>query len=312
MTAGVSSATEWMGIITMKLSRNRTGYYIKEGFISIFNHRLMSFASICVIIAFLLIMGSFILMAVNINSVIGDMENENTILAFVDEYITETQARALSRELERTPNIERVNFITREEALDRFIGRHGETGRFTGVDADWFRHRYEIFVEDVAYMEESMREIAAVYGIERVNAHLLIAQTLRNIRNIVTVISVVIIAVLLAISLFIMSNTIKLATYERREEISIMRMVGATNSFIRWPFIIEGFILGFVGSMAAFAILWSLYSTISDSVYSFDAFFINLVPFVNVRIPIFALFTAIGFGVGVGGSTFALNRYLNV
>ena len=295
----------------MKFSRNRTGYYIKEGVTSIFAHSLMSFASVCIIIAFLLIMGSFILLAVNINSIIGDLENENIILAYIDEYFTDEQARGLGAEIARTPNVDRVVFITRQEAMDAFIGRH-EEGRFADIDVTVFRHRFQVFVEDVALIGETLHDLRAVYGIERVNANLVIAQALVSLRNIVTVVSVVIIAVLFAISLFIMSNTIKLATYERREEIAIMRMVGATNSFIRWPFIFEGFILGVIGSSAAFAILLGLYGIIAGGVYEFEAFFINLVPFSTVQLPLFVLFTAIGFGVGVGGSSFALNRYLKV
>ncbi|MCL2391732.1 MAG: permease-like cell division protein FtsX [Oscillospiraceae bacterium] len=296
----------------MKLSRNRTGYYIKEGVSSIFTHGLMSFASICIIIAFLLIMGSFILLAVNINAVIGELENENIILAYIDEYLSLAEARALGAEVSRTPNVSRVNFISREQAMYSFLGRHEDTARFADVDAEWFRHRFEVFVYDVALISDTQHDLLSIYGIRRVNANLTVAQALVTLRTIVTGVSIVIIAVLLAISLFIMSNTIKLATFERREEIAIMRMVGATNAFIRWPFIYEGFILGLIGSMAAFAILMSTYGVLAGRVYEFEAFFLNLVPFSNVSLPIFLLFAAIGFGVGVGGSALALNRYLKV
>ena len=303
--------TEWTGIITMKSSKSQAGYFLKEGFKSIFAHGLMSFASICIIIAFLMIMGSFILLAVNINSIVGELESENIILAFIDEYLSETEARALERELARTTNVSNVTFVTRESAMETFIGRHDDD-RFEDIDPTWFRHRYVIYVEDVAFIEDTLQELRTIYGIERVNANLTIARALVTFRNFITIVSLVIIAVLLAISLFIMSNTIKLAIYERREEISIMRMVGATNSFIRWPFIIEGFILGAMGSMLAFATIWSLYGVVVGRVYSFENFFINLLPFSYASLGIFVLFGAIGFGVGVGGSALALNKYLKV
>jgi len=296
----------------MKLSRNRTGYFIKEGVTSIFNHGLMSFASICIIIAFLLIMGSFILLSVNITSIIGDLEDENIILAYVDEYLTLSEAQALAPELRRTQNVSRVNFITREQALYNFIGRHEYRDRFADVDASWLRHRYEVFVDDVAYIGDTLHALSGIYGIERVTAHLAVARALVTIRNVVTGVSLAIIAVLLVISLFIMSNTIKLATYERREEIAIMKMVGATDAFIRWPFLCEGFILGMTGSMTSYVVLMGLYGLLSDRVYTFEQFFLNLVPFSSISIPIFMLFAAIGFGVGVGGSLVALNRYLKV
>ena len=296
----------------MKLSRNRTGYYIKEGVASIFAHSLMSFASICIIIAFLVIMGSFILLAVNINSLIGELESDNIVLAYVHENLSEADARGLSPSLRSLPNVTNVTFITREQAMENFIGRYDDTDRYDDVESNWFRHRFAVYVEDVALIGETQFALREIYGIERVNANLTIARGLVTLRNIVSGVSVVIIAVLLAISLFIMSNTIKLATFERREEIAIMKIVGATNAFIRWPFIYEGFILGLVGSLSAFAVIWGLYEVAATRVIEFEAGFFHLVQFSSVSVPIFILFSAIGFGVGVGGSGLALNRYLKV
>jgi len=296
----------------MKVNRNRTFYYIKEGITSIFNHSLMSFASICIIVAFLIIMGSFILLAVNINAIIGDLENDNIILAYVHENVSDSDARGIENTLRSIPNIASVAFITREEAFENFMRRYDEEDRFADIDYTVFRHRYAIYVEDVALIAETQQELRYIPELASASANLMIAQTLVNIRNIVSWISVIIIAVLLAISLFIMSNTIKLATYERREEIAIMKMVGATNSFIRWPFIFEGFILGLTGSLIAYLAIIGLYSLAADRVLEFEAGFFQLVVFSNVSVPLFLLFTGIGFGVGVGGSGFALNRYLKV
>jgi len=288
------------------------GYYIKEGVTSIFTHGLMSFASVCIIVAFLVIIGCFSLLAVNINSIVGELESENIILAYVDENLSETDARSLGPELRATPNVTRATFISREDAMQNFIGRYEDTERYSDVQADWFRHRYAVYVEDVALIAETQQALRSVYGIARVNANLTIAKGLVTIRNIVSGVSIVIIIVLLAISLFIMSNTIKLATFERREEIAIMKMVGATNAFIRWPFIYEGFILGITGSMSAFAALWALYRLVVDRAIAFESGFVSLVPFSNVSLPMFVVFAAIGFGVGVGGSGITINRYLKV
>jgi len=296
----------------MRLNRNRFGYYIKEGVTSIFTHSLMSFASICIIAAFLIIMGAFILLAININEIVGDLENENIILAYVDENLSEADAKALRPTLLRIPNVNNAVFITREEAMFSFIGRYEETERYSDVEPDWFRHRYAVYVDDVAIIAETQITLREVYGIRKVNANLTIAKGLVSVRNIVSGVSIVIVTVLLAISLFIMSNTIKLATFERREEIAIMKMVGATNSFIRWPFIYEGFILGITGSMSAFAALWALYRLATSSMVELETGLLNLVPFTNASLPLLVLFATIGFGVGVGGSSMALNRYLKV
>ena len=296
----------------MKLSRNRTGYYIKEGIVSIFTHSLMSFASVCIIIAFLVIMGSFALLAININALIGELENENILLAYVHENMSEQDARNLRHDIRAIDNVQRADFITREQAMQNFLGRYEDTDRYRDVDPTWFRHRYAIYVDDVEFIGETLQEINGIYGIDRVNANLTIARGLVTVRNIVSGISLVMVAVLLAISLFIMSNTIKLATFERREEIAIMKMVGATNAFIRWPFIYEGFILGITGSMAAFGVIWALYNLVSNSVLQMETGLLSIVPFSNVSLPLVLIFVAIGFGVGVGGSGMALNKYLNV
>jgi len=301
-----------MDTTIMKMNRNRTFYYIKEGVTSIFNHSLMSFASVCIIIAFLVIMGSFIMLAVNINSLIGELESDNTILAYVHENVSEAEARAIEPNLLTIPNISTATFVTRQEAFETFIGRHEDEGRFGDIDYTVFRHRFVIFVEDVAYISETQQALIHVPELAQVNANLTVARALVNFRNIVSWVSIIIVGVLLAISLFIMSNTIKLATFERREEISIMKMVGATNSFIRWPFIYEGFILGLTGSIVAFVSIMGLYGLAATGVMELEAGFFQLVPFATVSIPLFLLFAGIGFGVGVGGSAFALNRYLKV
>ena len=288
------------------------GYYIKEGVTSIFTHSLLSFASICTITAFLIIMGSFVLLALNINSIIGELESENIILAYVDENLSEADARSLAPVIRRTPNVTNAVFTSREEALQDFIGRYEDTERYSDVDATWFRHRYAVYVDDVALIGETQQALRDVYGIVKVNANLTIAKGMVTARNIVRVVSIVIVAVLLAISLFIMSNTIRIATNERREEIAIMKIVGATNGFIRWPFIYEGFILGIVGSLAAFAAIWALYRLVSNSAIQFETGFITLIPFSGISVQMFIVFIAIGFGVGVAGSGMALNRYLKV
>ena len=288
------------------------GYYIKEGVTSIFMHSLISFASICTITAFLIIMGSFVLLAVNINSVIGELENENIILAYVDENLAEEDAISLGPVIRRTPNVTSARFISREDALAAFIGRYEDTERYKDVNASWFRHRYAVYVEDVALIAETQQALRDVYGIVKVNANLTIAKAMVTLRNIVRVVSIIIIAVLLAISLFIMSNTIRIATNERREEIAIMKIVGATNGFIRWPFIYEGFILGVAGSLAAFAAMWGLYRLVSGRMIGFEIGFISLLPFSSLSAQMLVAFIAIGFGVGVAGSGMALNRYLKV
>jgi cell division transport system permease protein len=257
-------------------------------------------------------MGSFILLAVNINALIGELESDNIILAYIHENISESEAQALAPTLRSIDNVSSVIFITREEAMENFIGRYDNSERYRDIDATWFRHRYAVYVEDVALIAETQQALRYVRELDTINANLAIARALVTLRTVVSWVSIIVILILLAISLFIMSNTIKLATYERREEIAIMKMVGATNAFIRWPFIFEGFILGLTGSLLAFVTIWGLYGMAAGRVLEIEAGFFQLVQFSMISVPVFMLFTAIGFGVGVGGSGLALNRYLKV
>jgi len=257
-------------------------------------------------------MGSFVLLSANINDLIGVLEDENVVLAIIDENLSDEEARGIETQILRIPNVSTAEFIHRQDALYSFIGRHENPNIFSDIDYTVTRHRFVVYVHNVELIAQTQDDLLGVQGVARVNANLQVAQGLVTFRRVVNVISVVIIAVLLSISLFIMTNTIKLATFERREEIAIMRMVGATNSFIRWPFVYEGFILGGSGALAAFASLWALYRLVATRVVTFEAGFVSVIPFANVSLPLFVVFVAIGLGVGAGGSGIALNKYLKV
>ena len=294
----------------------KTGYYVREGVSSIFAHGFMSFASVFIIVACLLIMGSFALLAINVNSIIGEFEDENVILAYVSESLTLDEARNLKRTIEAERNVKVAHFTSREEAMASFISRYDDKSRFEDLNAGDFRHRFAIYVDDVADMAQTQIDIASIQGIAKVNANLLIARGFVMIRNIVSGVSIVLVVVLLIISLFIMSNTIKLATFERREEIAIMKMVGATNSFIRWPFAFEGFILGLLGSLFAFLAQWGLYIAVNEAIVSGGIYgapgFLHTIPFSTVALPLLVAFVVIGFGVGIIGSNTAIQKYMKV
>lgn len=296
------------------MKNSKFSYYVREGVSSIFTHGFMSFASVCIIIACLIIMGSFSLLAVNVNSIISGFENENVLLAYVDDSLSENDARALQSQILSVPNVESATFMSREEAMQEFLGKYKDQSRFANIDASVFRDRYIIYMQDINLTQQTQDSLMNVQGVGQVNANLTIAKGLVTLRNIVTGVSVVLVVILLIISLFIMSNTIKLATFERREEIAIMKMVGATNSFIRWPFVFQGFILGLIGSFAAFILQWVIYNVITHRISGGTETlgFITTVPFSHTAILLFLVFAVIGFGVGVGGSAMAIRKYLKV
>ena len=241
----------------MKL--NRLGYLIKSGFTGIFSHGLMSFATVTITMACLIIMGSFGLLVVNINEMIADLESENEVVAFIDENLTEEEARAIESLIEAVPNVADAQFMSRAEAMENFQEDY-DPELFDSLDESVFRHRYIIQLTDISLMSQTEADLENVDGVAKVNAHLDYAQGFITARNIVSIVSLALIIILIVVSFFIMTNTIKLATFTRREEIAIMRMVGASNGFIRCPFIVEGLVLGILGGLLAFIIEWGLYS----------------------------------------------------
>ena len=295
----------------MKL--NRYGYLIGEGFRNIFTHGFMSFASVTIIIACLIVMGSFTLLDININQIIEDIGNQNQILAYVDENMTAQEATAqIQTKLESLDNVASVSFVSRAEARKTFLEKYDES-YMEGLDEEVFRHRFVIQLVDLSKMDDTTAAIEGVDGIVKVNAPTAFADKFISVRDVVSIVSLVLIAILGFVSLFIMSNTIKLATYGRREEIAIMKMVGASNSFIRCPFVVEGLVLGMVGGGLAFLAQWGLYKALETKVESSLAIsYINIVPFTQVWAIVLVAFLAVGVLVGAVGGVIAIRNYLKV
>lgn len=297
-----------MGITAM----NRFCYLLKQGIKNIFTHGFMSFASITIIIACLLIMGSFSLLTLNIDAMIDEMQNQNNVLAYIDESLSESEARALESKILAVDNVATAEFVTREEAMENFESDYDEN-LFENIDPTVFRHRFVITLDDLSLMKETQAALRNVKGVASVTAHVDYAEKFISFRNIVSIVSLILIVILIIVSLFIMTNTIKLATFGRREEIAIMKMVGATNAFIRLPFVIEGLVLGAVGGGIAYLLQWGLYSVLTDKIMSGMASgIIDVLPFSAVALPVLIVFLAVGILVGVFGGLNAIRNYLKV
>ena len=184
---------------------------------------------------------------------------------------------------------------------------------FNGLDASTFRDRYVVTLEDNSLMKETEAQIRAVDGVADVNAPYEIINGFQTVQKVLNIASAVIIAVLFVVSLLIISNTVKLAMYSRSEEIAIMKMVGATNSFIRMPFVVEGFILGFLGALIAFFLQWGLYDFVAMKVAEIDSLqLITVAPFLDVIEPVALIYALTGFVVGVFGSLLSIRKFLKV
>jgi Cell division protein len=292
---------------------NKLGYLMSEGFKSVFTHGFMSFASVTIIMACLIIMGSFSLLAMNIDTLIEELEKDNEIIAFIDETMDEEDARALQSQMDATPNVASAVFMSREEAMQNFVDRYGDISMFEGIETDVFRHRYVISLDDITLMQQTQNDLYKIYGVDKVNARLEIAQGFVTVRNIVSAISLVLVIILVVISVFIMANTVKLTTFGRREEIAIMKMVGANNIFIRFPFVVEGLVLGMMGSVIAFFAQWGIYALVAERVMtSIAGELLTMIPFQSVMYIVLAVYLGIGILVGAFGSNIAIRNYLKV
>ena len=295
------------------MGRHNIFYFIKEGATNLFKHGFMSFAAIGITVACLLIMGTFTLVAVNANEMLRDMEEQNQVLAFVDESYTLDQAQALEAALLAIGNVENVTFISNAEAAQAFRARYEGDELFQGLPDDNFRHRFAIDLKDIGYMSETCAALETVEGIADVNAYEVEAKGFVTIRNVAGIVCVTLIAILFVVSVFIIANTIKLTTFDRRDEIAIMKMVGATNSFIRWPFVYEGFLLGLFSSVISFFLQWGLYEAVTRSVAANDTLnLITVLPFEQLQFYVAVVFVGAGMLIGVGGSLAAIRKFLQV
>jgi cell division transport system permease protein len=273
----------------------------------------MSFATVTIIMACLIIMGSVALLSLNINYLIKDLEKQNEVVAFVDDEIEdEEEAKAIGSQILAVGNISAADFVSRSEAMQNYMSKFDKS-LMEGIDETVFRHRFIIHLNDIEKLAQTKEALEGVPGIARVRAHQEYADTFVKIRNIVSGVALVLMAILVFVSMFIMSNTIKLATFSRREEIAIMKMVGASNGFIRLPFVVEGLVLGLLGGGLGFLAQWGLYNLVTRSLMeSITGDILEVVPFLSIAPLILVVYLGIGVVIGVFGGVNAIKNYLKV
>ena len=292
---------------------NNIGYLLKEGIRGIFLHGFMSFAAICVTVACLLIVGSFSCLTYNVSLMVEDLNKTNEVLVYINEDLSDAEARSVGTDINLVENVYKATFKSREDALKDFVSDHEGDEAFSGVEAGDLRHRFIVVLEDNTKIEETVEQLMLIPGVAKVSASYELAEGFATLENILSIASVVIIGVLLVVSLLIISNTVKLAMYDRKEEIAIMKMVGATNGFIRLPYVVEGFILGMLGASIAFFAMWGLYSWMLTELNTLDTLqLFTFVPFEELLIPMVTIFAGAGLFVGIVGSWTSIRKFMNV
>lgn len=296
----------------MRKRRTNLGYFISEGFHSIFSHGLMSFAAVCMIVACLIIMGSFSLLALNADQVMSQLESENVFYAYIDENYTDEQITELEAKVKQIDNVASVEFVSREQAKEEYLGGRTEE-MFVNMPDEVFRDRLVIHVYDLEKFSQTVDEVSALEGVAEHRAEQDLTDAFITVRNVATAVAGILIGILAAISLFIIANTVRLAAFARREEIAIMKMCGASDSFIRWPFVIEGMLLGLFGALLAFFAQWGIYAGVYKAVMTSSAATIVIpVTFGAVWYWVLGVFALAGVLIGVCGSGLAIRRFLRV
>ncbi len=288
------------------------GYLTREGFRNIWVNRLLSLATIVVLISCLVIVGSGALIFLNINSVLDLIEDQNVVMVYIEDSADETAIDTLKVQLLALENVDNVQFVSREEAFERQKAAYGDKASLLdGLSAEILPHAYKVTVKDIEAFDSTVGTIKQLDNVLQIHENSELAGKLASIRNAVSYISLGVIAILFFVSMFIVANTIRITIFNRRLEISIMKAVGATNSFIRWPFMVEGILLGLFSAVLGLGIEYGVYSV--ASIWLSDVMSMlggDVVPFNEYIWYIFGIFVFIGVFIGAFGSILSLNKYL--
>lgn len=287
-------------------------YLTHEGFRNVWVNRLMSLASVTVLMACLIIMGAGIMIYFNINNVVDKVQSQNVVMVYVADDASEDETTQIGTSLKGISNVESCEFVPKEVAFQEQIqSMGGDAAQFEGFDEIPLPDAYKVTVKDLSQFETTVSQIKQINKVDSVRENSDLASKLLSLRHAVSIVSVGLVVMLFLVALFIISNTIRITMFSRKLEISIMKAVGATNWFIRWPFMIEGMILGTISGIVSLGVLWGLYA-VAEKVFAQTLSLIgfSLVPFSGYWWQILLVFVAIGLFTGGFGSLVSMAKYL--
>ena len=296
---------------------NIFGYLIGEGFSNVFKNKKSTGASLMIMCATMIIFGIFLILGENINHFVEQVKSEQGFQVFLEKDATDEEVKTLGEEINALDGVNTIEFVSKEEALQHMKDRLGDKSYLLdGYDQNnVFPSSYVVTLTDLSKSSEVQSKISEMKNVKKITSSDETIDMLVRIAKGVKIGSYVIIIALVGISVFIISNTIKLTVYARRKEISIMKYVGATNSFIRWPFVVEGIIIGLISGAISLALIAGLYMVISQNV-GFIGFLSNLglrlLDFSDMFNLILIIYLVLGVGIGVLGSSLSMRKYLKV
>lgn len=285
------------------------GYLIKEGLKNVWNNRIMSIASVCVLISCLVLTGAAALLSMNVEMLVDSVGQSNETTVYLDLEVSDLEAVYIGKDIDKIDNVTSSTFYSKEDAILEYKELLGDE-LFANMQGDDnpLPHAYIVVMDDLSLYDETVAQIQKIDGVDRVSNRSALANKLTKISNLVSWISIGVVAALMIISLFIIANTIRATMYSRRFEISIMKSVGATNAFVRLPFIVEGMMIGLVSALFATGALALLYEGVIYAVQQALPF--NAIPFTDVLLYVIVAFVGAGMIIGAFGSFISIRKYL--
>lgn len=295
---------------------NVINYFLTEGFRNVFKNKKSTFSCLGVMCATMLIFGLFFTIGKNINNAVKSLEEEQGMQVFMEYDATEEAIGKLNEDLKKIEGINTVTFVSKEEAYNTMKKRLGKNEKaLNGFTPDMFSVSYMITLTDLSLNDQVYDAINELDTVREIQNKRDTIQTLSKVGSTIQIVTFSMFAILILISLFIISNTIKLTVHARRKEISIMKYVGATNGFIRTPFIIEGIIIGLVSGLISILVVGGGYNYIATKLSSSDIWqrlSINLLSFSDLFVQIVLVYMILGVGIGIIGSSISMRKYLDV
>ena len=285
------------------------GYLVEEGFKNVYANRIMSIASVCVLVSCLVMTGAAALFSLNVLNIVDEVEKNNETSVYILKEKNDIEAKQIGAKIQEIENVDKVTFVSKHEAVEQFKNTLGDQLFDRIKDEDPLNDKYIVSFKDTEKYEQTVDKIKTIDGVQSVTDRRDFARKLTKVSNLVTIVAVCIVAALIVISLFIIANTIRTTMYSRRFEISIMKSVGATNMFVRMPFLVEGMILGFISAAIATGVLALLYRAASGMVERIDLG-ISAIPFTSVLIILVLSFIVVGVLVGFFGGFISIRKYL--
>ena len=294
------------------------GYLIGEGFRNFFKNKKSTAASIIIMCATMFIFGIFFLIGENVNSIMEQVQSKQAMQAFINPEATPEEEEKLEEKIWAIPEVNSVEYVSQEEALNTVKGWLSDAAEiidaYSGEDNP-FKASYVITLTDLTKSDEVQAQIESFENVTRVESGNVTINRLVDIANGIRTATAVILVLLILISIFIIANTIKLTVHARRKEISIMKYVGATNGFIRWPFMVEGIIIGILAALITVVILGFTYNIVADNIAQSETVQVigyNLLNFSDMIPLLLTVYFVMGIGIGTIGSAISMKKYLEV